>query len=473
MKKVYVVGSGPNGMAAAVYMSEKGYDVTVFEASNTPGGGSRSASLTKGGFIHDICSAVHPMAFVSPYFKELGMSKELDFIIPELSFAQPITKTESAYAYRDIAKTAEGLGIDEQRWLNIFSNFSNDPYKMGELFLKPLIDTSKLKVVSPALNFGINSLLQSVDKGVFKGVEARALISGVAAHTNVKLPSVTSSFVGMSLTGLSQSSGWPIIRGGSQQIINFLQKKLEFNNGKVICDVVITDKSQLADADIVFFDTSVRDFVNIFEYKLPSSSVNTLKKFKYGNAVAKLDLAMSGPIPWNDKELHKAGTVHVGGEASEVVLAENTVAKGKTPNKPYILVSQPSTFDDSRAPKGYDTAWLYTHVPASYNEDPTDLILNRVEKFAPGIRDLIIDSHTMNAVQYEEYNRNYVGGDISSGDNSLSQFFSRPKFSFTPWDTKIPNVYLCSSSTFPGPGVHGMSGYNAAKLAYKKDRKKC
>ncbi|MFT4147297.1 MAG: NAD(P)/FAD-dependent oxidoreductase [Micrococcaceae bacterium] len=468
-QKVYIVGSGPNGMASAVFMSEKGYDVTVFEASSTPGGGSRTLDLTGTGFLNDVCSAVHPTALASPYFKELGMQEEVDFIIPDVSFAQPLTHNESVYAYRDIEKTAQHLGKDKQRWLNAFSDFADKPANMGELMLKPFLDVSKTKVITPSIRLGLHSMRESVAQGYFKTTDAQALLSGVVAHANVKLPSLSASFVGFSLTGLSQSIGWPIVRGGSQQIINFLQKKLEQNGGRVICDAPIVKKSQLEDADIVFWDTSVRTFLDIYHDELPSSTAKHLQNFKYGNGVAKLDVTMSEPIPWNDQQLHEAGTIHIGGKASDIALAENTVSRNKIPEKPYILASQPSLFDPTRAPKGYHTALFYTHVPAYYDEDPTDLILKRVEEFAPDIRDAILDSHSINAVQLEEYNSNYIGGDISSGANSLGQFFTRPRYSFFPWATAIPHVYMCSSSTYPGPGVHGMNGYNAAKLAYGKE----
>ncbi|WP_418288081.1 phytoene desaturase family protein [Mycetocola zhujimingii] len=462
-----VVGAGPNGLAAAVTLARAGLSVRVYERADTIGGGSRTSEATLPGFRHDTCSAVHPMALASEFFSRFGLTDRIPFALPELSYAQPLDSGRAGLAWHSLDRTVEDLGRDGASWRQLF-----EPLVSHGSSVAGFVGSSLLRVPKHPITmarFGLRALEQGSPLWNVRWHDdaAPALLTGVLAHAIRPLPSLAPTAAGLVLATLAHAEGWPVPIGGSQSIVDAMAADVTAHGGEIVTGSEVTHLRELPPARAVLLDTSARGLVKIAGNRLPAGYARRLGKFRYGNAVAKVDFALSGPVPWANETLREAGTLHLGGTREEIATAEHDVASGRHPSNPYVLVSQPSVFDSTRAPEGQHTLWAYTHVPAGSTEDRTEAITRQIERFAPGFRDLILASAHKSAVEYESYNPNYVGGDISAGDVDMLQLVARPTLSLNPWRTPVAGLYLCSSSTPPGPGVHGMPGWNAALLALR------
>ncbi|HEY8590380.1 MAG TPA: NAD(P)/FAD-dependent oxidoreductase [Naasia sp.] len=460
-----IVGAGPNGLAAAVTLARAGLRVEVYEAADTIGGGARTAELTLPGFAHDTCSAVHPMAFASPFFQEFGLRERVDFVTPEVSFAHPLDGRPAALAYHDLDRTVRELGPDGPAWRQLLEPLVRNVDALSDFTGNSLLRFPRHPIA--LARFGLRALEQGgpLWNARWRGEEGRSLLTGVMAHGVQPLPSIGAAAAGLALAVHGHAAGWPIPLGGTQTIPEALAADLRAHGGRIELGRRVTSLAELPAARAVLFDTSTKDLVAIAGSRLPDAYRSRLRRFRYGNAVAKVDFALSGPVPWSDPRVGDAGTVHIGGTRAEVAYAESEVAAGRHAAKPYVLVSQPSILDASRAPEGAQTLWTYTHVPRGSAADQTETITRQIERFAPGFRDLILGTSSRTAVDVAAYDANYVDGDIASGSGTFWQLLARPVLSPTPWRTPAAGIYLCSASSAPGPGVHGMAGWNAARVA--------
>ncbi|WP_374947896.1 phytoene desaturase family protein [Agreia sp.] len=460
-----VVGAGPNGLAAAVTLARAGLSVRVFEKNSTIGGGARSKELTLPGFLHDVCSAVHPMALASGFFQRFGLQKRIELALPDVSYGHPLDGGRAGIAYHDLARTVGALGRDGAAFHSLMAPLVERADQVARLAGSNLL-TAPRQPITAAL-FGLRVLEQGLPTWNlrFQGDVAPAMLAGVAAHAIRPMPSPITAAAALSLGSYAHGRGWPVPIGGSQAIVDAMAADLVAHGGQIETDADIRSLDQLPSSTAVLFDTTPRALVEIAGRRLPTAYANSLRAFRYGNGVAKVDFALSGPVPWTNSELHKAGTVHVGGTRAEIAASEAEVAAGRHTANPYVLVAQPSRFDSSRAPEGKHVLWAYTHVPRDSTIDQTEAIITQLERFAPGFRDLILASASMTAKDMENYNPNYIGGDIAAGAATLAQLVRRPVLSLDPWRTPASGVYLCSSSTPPGPGVHGLAGWYAAKSA--------
>jgi phytoene dehydrogenase-like protein len=459
-----VVGSGPNGLAAAVVLARAGLTVTVFEANSTIGGGARTAELTLPGFLHDVCSAVHPMALASPFFRAFRLEERVPMVVPELSYAHPFDGGAAALAYRDLERTANELGADGRAWNRLFGPLVREVDALAELTSSTLVRVPRHPVVLGQLGLRVLEQGSSAWNARFREHLAPALLSGAFAHAIRPLPGIAPAAAGIVLATHAHARGWPIPVGGSQAIIDALAADLLAHGGSIVTDTRVARLAELPSAKAVLFDTSARALGDIVGDAFPERYRRRLRAVRYGNAVAKVDFALSAAVPWLHPEVARAGTVHLGGTRAEVARAERDVARGRIDDRPFVLVSQPSTFDPSRAPAGKHTLWAYTHVPRGSTADRTEAVIGQIERFAPGFRDTILGMSSQTAVDVASHNANYVGGDIAAGAPSLSGLIRRPTIR-EPWRTPARGVYLCSAATSPGPGVHGLSGLNAARSA--------
>lgn len=471
MVDVAVVGSGPNGLAAAVTMARAGLSVQLFEAADSMGGGTRTAELTLPGFRHDVCAAVHPMAVASPFFKAFELERRIELLVPEISYGHPLDGGRAGIAYRSLDRTVAGLGADGRAWRMLMEPLLRRldgviNFTQGSLLRLP-------KDPAAVLNYGLRTLLQGSpawNMG-FKGDVAPAMLTGVGAHAIGRLPSLATSGAGLLLGVLAHGGGWPVPRGGSQAIADALADDLAAHGGRIELSHRVDSVAELRLATgvkAIICDTTPRALATMAKNELPTRYVRQLESFKYGAGVCKVDFALSGPVPWTAEGLRKAPTVHLGGTRAAIAFAENEVLTGRHPKNPYVLAVQAGVVDGSRAPAGQHTFWAYTHVPAGSTRDCAEDIIKAVEKHAPGFRDLILASNTQTARNVGAYNANYIGGDISSGAVTLPQLLKRPVISPDPWRTPAPGLYLGSASTPPGPAVHGMGGWLAARSALKK-----
>ncbi|MCC3275591.1 NAD(P)/FAD-dependent oxidoreductase [Arthrobacter sp. zg-Y20] len=467
MSDVSVVGAGPNGLAAAVIMARAGLSVRVFEAAGTIGGGSRTKELMEPGHLHDICSAVHPMALASPFFRSFGLDRRIDLVVPEISYAAPLDGGRAGLAYKDLERTVEGLGRDGAAYRQLMAPLVERSEAVTELLMGSLLSVPRDPVA--LVRFGLAVLDQGTAWWNRRFMEdaAPALLSGVAAHPVGRMPSLPSAGGGLMLGTLAHTVGWPIPVGGSQAIAEALADDLRAHGGKIITGHRVTSLAEVADSRAVILDVAPSVLLELASDRLPGRYARALERFKYGNAACKVDYILSGPVPWTNPEVAHAGTAHLGGTRAELAEAEADVAAGRHPRRPYVLASQPSGFDPTRAPAGRHVLWSYCHVPAGSTVDMTEAVTAQIERFAPGFRDLIVDSKVTTAAGLEAYNANYVGGDFGAGAVTLQQMLIRPVLSPSPWRTPLPGVYLSSASTPPGPGVHGMGGQHAAQLALK------
>lgn len=464
-----VVGAGPNGLAAAVTLARAGLSVRVFERSLNPGGGAATEELTLPGFHHDVCSAVHPLAFESRFFREFGLAERVDFALPELSFGHPLDGGRAGLAYRDLDRTRETLGRDGAAYARLLRPLVDRATRVAEFTGETLLRIPR--DIPTAIAFGAAALEQGSPlwNARFREDLAPALLTGVAAHTILPLPGLGSAGAGLALAAYGHAKGWPIPIGGSQAIINALIDDLRAHGGELVTGHEVTALDDLPASRVTLLDITPRALIRMSGDRMPSRYRRALERFRYGSAVAKVDFALSEPVPWSNPELRQAGTLHVGGTREEIAITENAVARGALSDAPYVLVSQPSLFDDTRAPAGQHTLWTYTHVPAGSDIDRSEAIIRQIERFAPGFRDTILATSSRTAVEVARHNPNYVRGDIASGTPDLLQLLRRPVLSSDPWRTPMDRVYLCGASTTPGPGVHGLAGWHAALSALRHE----
>ncbi|WP_022892990.1 phytoene desaturase family protein [Agromyces subbeticus] len=474
MTDVTVVGSGPNGLVAAVIAARAGLSVRVLEAAPTIGGGLRTAELTLPGFRHDVCATVHPAGLASPVFRKLGLLDRVDWVVPEMSYAHPLDGGRAGLAWRDLDRTVDGLGRDGAAWRRLLAPLIARSRGVVDFTGSQLLRVPRDPIA--AVLFGLRALEQGSPawNSRFDGDVAPALLTGVVAHAAGPMPSLSGAGAGMLLAMHGHGVGWGLPVGGSQVIADALADELRARGGEIVTDAAVTSLSDVADSRAVLLDTSPE---LLFSAELPASYARALRRYRYGSGVAKVDFALSGPVPWANPDVGLSPTVHLGGSRAEIAAAENAVHRGFQPGAagadggarhPYVLATQPTVADPSRAPAGKHVLWAYTHVPAGSTLDATELITAEVERFAPGFRDVVLASAASSAVEMGRYNANYIGGDIYSGELTLRQLVKRPVVSTAPWRTPIDGVYLCSSATPPGPAVHGFNGWFAAKLALKE-----
>lgn len=467
MAEVAVVGSGPNGLSAAVVMARAGLAVRVYEAAEAIGGGTRTAELLEPGHVYDVCSAVHPMALASRFFRDFELERRVELRLPEVQYGTPLDGGRAALAYRSLERTASELGADGAAFARL----------MGPLVerLGGVLDVTQNQLLRMPANpaAALRLALATLEQGSpwwnrrFTEDAAPALLTGVAAHAVAPLPSLAAAGAGLLLGALAHAGGWPIPVGGSAAIADSMARDIEAHGGVIETGVEIDSLEELRPAKAVLLDVAPTGLLRMAGAALPGSYRRVLETFRFGNAACKVDFILSGPVPWAAPGLAGAGTVHVGGSRAAMAEAENLVAAGRHPGKPYVLVAQPSVVDPGRAPAGRHILWSYCHVPKGSTVDMAEAVMARIEEFAPGFRDVVVGWKTTTAAGLAGYNANYVGGDFSAGLMDIRGLVQRPVLSAVPWRTPLPGVYLCSSSTPPGPGVTGMPGYHAAKYALK------
>lgn len=466
MARATIIGSGPNGLAAGVALARTGYEVRVLEAADTIGGGLRTQEGSLPGFRHDVCSAVHPAAVSSPFFRAFRLDERIEWIRPDISFAHPLDGGRAAVAWRDIERTATALGPDCDAWLARLRPLSTHIEGVTDFTGNQLLRMPADPVT--AVRYAIRMLDQGTPlaRTSFRTEEAAALMSGVVAHANSPQPTLAGAAAGLLLAALAHAGGWPYPRGGSQTIADALVTDLEAHGGSVETGVRVNDLRTLdagdpSRGDVLLLNTSPR--LALTHPDVPAGYARAVRGYRYGAAAAKVDFELDGPIPWSNPEVRNAVTVHLGGTREEVWASENAVAAGRVSDRPYVLAVQPSVFDPTRAPEGKAVLWAYIHVPPGCDLDPTELITAQVERFAPGFRDLILAHHAVPASSREAINPSEIGGDISGGVFDIRQALRRPVLSPTPWRTPMRGVYLASASTPPGPAVNGMAGWHAAR----------
>ncbi|MDI6944834.1 NAD(P)/FAD-dependent oxidoreductase [Microbacterium barkeri] len=467
-RRATVVGSGPNGLSAAVALARAGFDVTVIEAHSGIGGGTRTAELTLPGFRHDVCSAVHPAAFTSPFFDAFGMREKVGWLVPDASYAHPLDGGRAAIAWRDIARTADGLGVDRRAWNAMLRPLARHIDAVADVTGNQMLRVPRHPVTF--VRFGLRALELGSPLGrhSFRSEEAHALLTGVIAHANTALPSVAASAAGLLLASQAHAGGWGFPVGGAQAIPDALAEDLRAHGGRIetgrrVDDLSALDWGDPARGDVLVLDTSPR--LALTHPDAHGAWAAAIRRFRYGPGASKVDFALDGPVPWAHPDVHLSPTVHIGGTRAEIEAGENAVARGRVPERPFVLAAQPSILDPTRAPKGKSVLWTYIHVPPGSSVDATETVTRQIERFAPGFRDRILASHATTATEFAVYNPSAVGGDFAGGAVTFRQLIGRPVLSTSPWRTPMKGVYLASASTPPGPGVHGMAGWFAARLA--------
>ncbi|MDX2169053.1 MAG: NAD(P)/FAD-dependent oxidoreductase [Deltaproteobacteria bacterium] len=465
-----VIGSGPNGLAAAVALARGGASVLVLEARESIGGGMRTAALTLPGFAHDVCSGCHPMGVLSPFFRTLPLAEHgLRWLSGSASAAHPLDDQPAVLLRRSLAETAAQLGADAAVYRRTFEPFLGDPHALLADLLAPLrLPSHPLRLA----RFGLPGLLPATTllRRRFQDARARALLAGCAAHSILPLERPLSAAVGLIFALTGHVADWPVAAGGSQAIGAALASYLQSLGGRIETGVRVRRLADLPPTRVVLFDTSPAQLAEIGAPLLPDGYVRRLARYRYGPGVFKLDFALDGPIPWRDPRCLEASTVHVGGTLDEITAAEAAVWRGEHPERPFVMVVQQSQFDPSRAPAGRHTGYAYSHVPAGSTVDYSAAIEAQLERFAPGFRDRVLARHVMRPADLEADNANYIGGAITGGVADLSQFFTRPVARLDPYSTPHPRLFICSASTPPGGGVHGMCGYFAAQSALRRLR---
>ena len=466
-----VIGSGPNGLAAAIELARAGRSVLVREAAESVGGGLRSGELTLPGFVHDLCSAVHPLAAASPFFRTLSLSEHgLEWIEPPAPLAHPLEGDEAAMLLRSVDETAERLGPDAARYRALFGPLDASWAELEPALLGPMVRLPRHPLA--LARFGLSGLqpASSFARRRFRSESARALFAGLAAHSILSLESIGSTSFGLVLGTTGHAVGWPLPRGGSQRIADALASYLRSLGGEIRTGAPVESLGELS-APTVLCDVTPRQFLRLAGDRLPPRYRRRLERFRYGPGVFKLDWALSEPIPWTAPGCARAGTVHLGGTLEEIAASERAPARGETSERPFVLLAQPTLFDTSRAPEGKHIGWAYCHVPNGSTVDMTETIERQVERFAPGFRECVLARSVSAPADLERRNPNLVGGDIGGGSNELRQLVARPVLRPVPYATPLDGIYLCSASTPPGGGVHGMCGYLAACAALRADRR--
>ncbi len=449
MKRAVVIGSGPNGLAAAIELARAGLDVEVREAADEPGGGVRSAELTLPGFVHDVCSGVHPLARASVAFAGI----EIDWVHPDVPVAHPLDDGTAVVLDRSLDATAAALGADGDAYRRLIG-----PFVDAWLDIALLRPVASLRRLGPAPIYAALGQARALGENRFAGERARALVAGNAAHSMLPLERRPSAGFAVALLTMGHTVGWPFPRGGAARLTQALVARLEELGGRVSTE---TPVDELPPADLILADVAPGELARIAGERLPPRYARDLGRYRHGPGAFKVDWALSGPIPWSAPDAARAGTVHLGGTLGEIAASEREAWEGRLCERPFVLLSQPGRFDPSRG----QTAWAYCHVPNGSREDMTDRIEAQVERFAPGFRDLVIGRHVMGPAELERHNRNLVGGDLNTGAMDLGQLLFRPTRRLVPYRTPLPGLYLCSAATPPGGGVHGLCGYLAARLA--------
>jgi len=473
MSTAVVVGSGPNGLAAAIRLAHAGLDVTVVEAYDRPGGGTRTSELTVPGVLHDDCAAFHPTGVASPYLASLDLERHgLRWLWPEIDLAHPLDDGRAGVAARDRSLTAASLGPDAKSWERLFSaatrNFDD---LIGEVF-QPVLHLPKHPVTLG--KFGVRAGLPATwTVRRFRDEPAKALFMGVAAHAFSRLDTPLSSSVGLMLTAAAHAVGWPVAEGGTEAITRALLAELAEHGGKVVTGTRVSSLDALTDLtgtapDVVVLDTAPAGVLEIVGDRLPGRVRRALTRYSYGPAAFKVDFAIEGDVPWTNEDCRRAGTLHLGGSAQQIAAVEAATVRGEMAEQPFVLFGQQYLIDPSRSNGTTNPIYAYAHVPHGYTGDATEAVIGQIERFAPGFRERIVAVSTRNPAGLEEYNANYVGGDISAGANTMRQIALRPRLAANPYALGVPGVYLCSSATPPGAGVHGMGGFHAAETALKR-----
>lgn len=459
-----VVGAGPNGLAAAIELARAGRSVRVYEAADTIGGGARSAALTLPGFVHDPCASVHPLGLASPFMRSLDLARHgLEWVQPEAPVAHALAPGRSVVLERDLASVDDALGRDADAWRRLFGPYVREWERLVPAILGPIVRPPRHPIL--LARFGLPALLPatSLTRLAFREPAARALFAGMAAHSMLRLGQPLSASFGLVLGLLAHAVGWPMARGGSGAIAAALEAEARSLGVEFVTGHRVDAIADLPPARAYLLDVTPRQVLAMTGDRLPAGYRRQLEGFRYGPGVFKIDWALDGPIPWRDPATTRAGTVHIGGTYREIAASEDAVSRGRHPEKPYVLLVQPTTADPTRAPAGKHVAWAYCHVPNGSTVDMTATIEAQVDRFAPGFRDGILARATKDAPAMEAYDANYVGGDINGGIGDWRQLLFRPVVRWNPYTTPDPAIFLCSSSTPPGGGVHGMSGWHAVR----------
>ncbi|HET7043583.1 MAG TPA: NAD(P)/FAD-dependent oxidoreductase [Gaiellaceae bacterium] len=468
-RRAVVVGSGPNGLAAAIALAEAGLDVVVHEAAPVPGGGLRSEELTLPGFVHDVCSAIHPLAHASPFLRRLGL--DVDWVHPDAPAAHPLDGDDAVLVERDLAATAAGLGRDAAAYRALVEPLAGawdaiegvlvGPHPISPKRAVRLVRELGPRDVVDALRAAL-AAARPLAETRFRDPRARALLAGHCAHSMLPLERRPSAGFGLALLTLAHTVGWPFPRGGAQRLADAMAARLTELGGELRTSSPV---DELPRADVVLCDVSPRELVRLARGRLPERYERALLRYRHGPGAFKLDWALRAPIPWSDASVARAATVHLGGTLEEIARSERDAWEGRIAERPFVLLAQPTLFDPTRAPAGRHTAWAYCHVPNGSAEDMTGRIEAQVERYAPGFREVVLARNALGPAALEAHDRNLVGGDLNGGAMDLGQLLFRPVRGLVPYRVPLPGVYLCSASTPPGGGVHGMCGYSAARVA--------
>ncbi|MCF6743864.1 NAD(P)/FAD-dependent oxidoreductase [Blastococcus sp. KM273128] len=466
-----VVGAGPNGLAAALRLTAAGLRVQVVEAAGRPGGGMRTEELIRPGFHHDVCSTVQPLAAAAPFFREFDLqARGVRLVHPDVSFAHPLDGGRAAVSHRSLERTAAGLGADADAYRRLFEPLVERGGDIVDFFLTSRLRSLPTRSPLQIARFGLTGLpdVRWLAHRYFDTDEARALLGGAAAHGMLDLRRPLTSALGMLLAMLSHHVGWPLVEGGSQKLADAMVGALEEQGGEVVTGHLVTDLREFEGVPAVLLDTTPDAFVAMAGDRVHEGYRRWVRRYRHGAGVFKIDWILSEPVPWANADTRRAGTVHVAGTLAETIEGERAPNEGRVTDRPYVLAVQPTVPDPSRAPDGGHVFWAYVHVPHGSDVDMTDAIERQIERFAPGFRDTVVDRHTKNAVQMEQWNPTYLGGDISNGQTTLRQMLARPVPRWNTYKTPVPGVYLASSATPPGPAVHGACGDQAARVALRE-----
>ena len=467
MSEAIVVGSGPNGLACAVELARNGVDVTVLEAQDRIGGGTRTSELTVPGLLHDDCSATHPMAVGSPFLRSLALERHgLEWLWPEVDLAHPLDDGSAGVMVRSIEETAGGLGEDGAAWRRVFGSASAHFEELLEDIMKPVLHPPRHPV--RLVRFGLAAAAPATLLArSWRTPQGRALFGGVAAHAFSPMNRPMSSSVGCALICACHAFGWPVAKGGSQAITEALASVLREHGGRIETGRMVTDIAELGGVDAVVFDLAPEGVAEIAGERLPPRTLRAYRRYRRAPAAFKLDLAIEDGVPWTNDSCRRAGTVHAIGTFDEIVVAERAINRGSLPERPYVLVGQQYLADPLRSKGDLHPVWAYGHVPHGYRGDASEAILGQIERFAPGFRERIVASRVRSPADLEAYNANYRGGDIITGANTAVQLLFRPRAALDPYSTAAPGLYICSAATPPGAGAHGIGGYNAARSALR------
>ncbi|MGZ5419827.1 MAG: phytoene desaturase family protein [Solirubrobacterales bacterium] len=469
MSDAIVVGSGPNGMACAVALAREGVEVTVLEAEESIGGGTRTTELTVPGLLHDHCSAVHPMAVASPFLRSLALEDHgLEWRWPEVDLAHPLDDGSAGVLLRSVEETARGVGADGRAWQRLFGPLADSFAALNEDDLvRPVLHLPRHPI--RLASFGLRAAAPAtLVARRWKTPQARALFGGVAAHAFSPLTRPMSSAVGIALTTACHRYGWPVPRGGSRSITDALASALRERGGKIETGVRVRSLAELPPADAVVLDLSPAAVADVAGERLPGRVARAYRRYRYGPGSFKVDLAVEGGVPWTNEACRKAGTVHAVGQLDELVVAEREINRGRMPERPLVLIGQQYLADPERSAGDLHPVWAYAHVPSGWEGDGETAVLDQIERFAPGLRERVVATASRSPAELAAYNTNYVGGDIITGANTPLQTTIRPRLARDPYSTGIPGVFICSAATPPGAGAHGMNGFNAAQSALRQ-----